>query len=189
MKRPNHLFVKTHTEFPPQLGLMSIRDILTKNKASLQKAEATPRLLTEHGPCKQEHSLLTSSLSQVTHFDLHHTQAFSLLVLARGHLPFRRAPRDHKLSALPDLLSTRKAWCSIWKVLPAAAALLAHAALPCWDSKPSRCRQELKVPLDSYRPLLFLLLTSCVCPSLYWVSWNLGPRIPQFITFPCNSFC
>lgn len=97
MKRLNHLFVKTHTEFPPELGLMSIRDILTKNKASLQKAEATPSLLTGHGPCKHEHSLLISSLSRVTHFDLCHTQAFSLLVLARGHLPSRRAPRDHKL--------------------------------------------------------------------------------------------
>lgn len=187
MKRLNHLFVKTHTEFPPELGLMSIRDILTKNKASLQKAEATPSFLTGHGPCKHEHSLLISSLSRVTHFDLCHTQAFSLLVLARGHLPSRRAPRDHKLSALPSLLSTGEAWCSVWKVLPAATAQLAHTALPCWDSKPSRCRQELKVPLHSYRPLLFLLLTSCVCPSLYWVSCNLGPCIPQFIIFPC--FC
>lgn len=111
---------------------------------------------------------------------------FQLIGTCQGSSSFQTGSTGPQ-AALPSLLSTGEAWCSVWKVLPAAAAQLAHTALPCWDSKPSRCRQELKVPLHSYRPLLFLLLTSCVCPSLYWVSCNLGPCIPQFITFPC--FC
>jgi len=39
------------------------------------------------------------------------------------------------------------------------------------------------------RLVLFLLLTFFVCPSLYQIAGHLGLCIPQFITFPYNSFC
>lgn len=168
IKDPNHLSVKnTHrvSSFQPQqfqycacwwrvythnikLGLTSINSTLKEKKNSLltegnmwhpiflyslvHASKNSPFCFTP----SPGWTILTSTICRLS--------AYWCLpgVQLDSCLHSRLAPRDSKLSALPGSLSPVQARSSSWKALPAIVALLAHTALPCWDSK-RRCRQDL----------------------------------------------